>query len=384
MSRAWLDDKNILIISKPLVKMVGLNASIALRRVKHWLDYNEDHKQQKAETHFQDGRWWCLNGYGGWVQDLEIMTYSTVRRTFTNLEALRLLISSKQYNRNPKDETKWWSIDYDHVDYFSMLWQEMGSPIYREGNRQTKEYQAFVGEWYLRLAGALVVVPIARTLLTVDRVQPPTDPAHGGQGTLLTVDRDTLLTVDSPPAHGEHTYPRESSEQKPEESQNKDKNNGAGAPVIACEKDSLNGKKILTEDLLTAAGVHATVAKAFAAAPVDLVAGFIKMARDKQTLGLLDKTVPAYVVGMLQSAQKEGFKTPGTREPENRMAWVDRLRNSPYAHLYANAETFLGENHGRGAETDRATAGGGESVAVEPAGTGAAGAEPDMEGDPAQ
>src|SRR5690554_182329 len=98
MSLDYLNDNNILYVSKPLARAVGLHASIVLRRVQHWLTYNKDHAAEKKKTHFHDDRWWAKNGYKHWAKDLEIMSYSTVRRTFTDLEKLRLLISSSEYN----------------------------------------------------------------------------------------------------------------------------------------------------------------------------------------------------------------------------------------------------------------------------------------------
>lgn len=310
MSLAYLDDSNTLIVSKPLAKALGINGSIALRRVQMWLKYNEDHKKDKAETHFYQARWWTRNGYTGWVNDLEIMSYATVRRTFTGLEQMRLLKSTGALNRHPKDATKWWTIDYGRYVDFMDLWAAMGSPLYRDGNRQSKDYAAFLKEWYLRLAFSIFWFPIAQTLLTVNRVDPTPDPAHGEQGTLLTVDRGTLLTVDSPPAHGEQPYPRESTNDSfSDESteQNKPQGRGGGDEPIHPPDEEILGtdSKPLTESgkLLRAQALPDSVAHEYGWIDAAEVLKLIEQTRDKLKRGEIRVDKVAYLIGSLKKIE---------------------------------------------------------------------------------
>lgn len=144
MSRDYLSDKNILVVSKPLAKALGVGPSIVLRRVQHWLDVNEH--QGKDESHFHDGRWWAYNGYQKWTDDIEIYSKSTIKRLFTDLEKLHLLLSECKYNKRAGDRTKWYSIDYDAYDRFIDLWRSHRCPMHLDG-KQSKEYQVFIKAW---------------------------------------------------------------------------------------------------------------------------------------------------------------------------------------------------------------------------------------------
>lgn len=145
MSRDFLSDKNTLVVSKPLAKALGVGPSIVLRRVQHWLEVNEG-DQNKRDSHFHDGRWWTYNGYQGWTNDIEIYSKSTIKRLFTDLEKLHLLLSECKYNKRAGDRTKWYSIDYDAYDRFIDLWRSHRCPMHLDG-KQSKEYQVFIKAW---------------------------------------------------------------------------------------------------------------------------------------------------------------------------------------------------------------------------------------------
>lgn len=170
MSRDYLSDKNTLVVSKPLAKALGVGPSIVLRRVQHWLDVNEH--QGKEETHFNDGRWWAYNGYQKWTDDIEIYSKSTIKRLFTDLEKLHLLVSECKYNKRPGDRTKWYSIDYDAYDRFIDLWKSHRCPMYLDG-KQSTEYKAFIKAWLDQwtTVGIPTVVPPIDHSSTTNRPQ---------------------------------------------------------------------------------------------------------------------------------------------------------------------------------------------------------------------
>ena len=242
MSLAWLSDTDVLIVSKPLAKVVGVNGSIVMRRVQHWLKFNEKYPKKNKIEHFHDGRWWAMHGYQGWADDLEVFTYSTTRRTFTKLEEMGLLIATNKYNRKPKDETKWWSIDYDLYDDFIALWQHMGSPLCADGGKQPKKYSAFLEQWKLYL--------VLCTLLTVGRVARDVNPAHGESGPVHGEQgkNENPAHGATDPAHGEQPYPRESTEES-----ESDESSDQAADDDDDEKESLKTKifswwKIVKQD----------------------------------------------------------------------------------------------------------------------------------------
>lgn len=172
MSRDYLSDKNILVVSKPLAKMLGVGPSIVLRRVQHWLEVNEH--QGKEETHFHDGRWWAYNGYQKWTDDIEIYSKSSIKRLFTDLEKLHLLLSECKYNKRAGDRTKWYSIDYDAYDRIVSLWRQCSFPMHLDG-KQSKEYQAFIKIWLDQwtTVGIPTVVPPIDHSDTTNRPQWP-------------------------------------------------------------------------------------------------------------------------------------------------------------------------------------------------------------------
>jgi len=155
MSRSYLSDKKILVVSKPLAKALGVAMSIVLRRVQHWLEHNEN-DEDKALSHFHDGHWWTFNGYQKWTDDIEIYSKSTIKRLFTDLEKLGLLISTSKYNKRKGDQTKWYTINYEAYDAFIVMWNQHGCPLHKDG-KKPKEYQAFIDQW--TTVGIPTVVP---------------------------------------------------------------------------------------------------------------------------------------------------------------------------------------------------------------------------------
>lgn len=99
------------LVRKKLAKAIGLNEAIVLNQLHYWIEKNK----RKGKNHY-DGLYWVYNTYDEWQQqDFEYWSVDTVKRTFTKLEKLGLVISGN-YNKMPMDRTKWYTIDYEKLE----------------------------------------------------------------------------------------------------------------------------------------------------------------------------------------------------------------------------------------------------------------------------
>lgn len=99
------------IVRKKLAKAIGLNEAIVLNQLHYWIEKN----RRKGKNHY-DNAYWVYNTYDEWQkQDFEYWSVDTVKRTFTKLEKLGLVISGN-YNKMPMDRTKWYTIDYEKLE----------------------------------------------------------------------------------------------------------------------------------------------------------------------------------------------------------------------------------------------------------------------------
>ena len=107
MGRLLLNQKPLVILPE-LATVIGLNEAIVLQQVHYWLE---------GETHMLDGKKWVYNSYPEWQEQFPFWSISTIRRAIASLEEKGLLIAAN-YNKLKADRTKWYSIDYDVVDYY--------------------------------------------------------------------------------------------------------------------------------------------------------------------------------------------------------------------------------------------------------------------------
>ena len=99
------------ILRKKLAKAIGLNEAIVLNQLHYWIE-----KNKRAGNNFHDGRYWVYNSYEDWQEnDFEYWSVDTIKRTFTKLEKMGLVISGN-YNKMPMDRTKWYTIDYEKME----------------------------------------------------------------------------------------------------------------------------------------------------------------------------------------------------------------------------------------------------------------------------
>lgn len=99
------------ILRKKLAKAIGLNEAIVLNQLHYWIE-----KNRRANHNFHDGKYWVYNSYENWQSnDFEYWSIDTIKRTFTKLEKMGLVISGN-YNKLPMDRTKWYTIDYENLE----------------------------------------------------------------------------------------------------------------------------------------------------------------------------------------------------------------------------------------------------------------------------
>lgn len=96
-----------------LAVKIGLNEAIVLQQVHYWLVHNE---RSNSQYHYHDGRWWTYNSIREWQEkNFPFWTEKTIRSAFKSLEA-RGLILCGNFNRDNRDRTKWYTIDYDTLN----------------------------------------------------------------------------------------------------------------------------------------------------------------------------------------------------------------------------------------------------------------------------
>ncbi|HBQ26669.1 MAG TPA: hypothetical protein DD791_09790 [Syntrophomonas sp.] len=96
-----------LLVNVELACILGLNESIVLQQVHYWVE-----KNKKEGRNFKDGYVWTYNTYNDWQEQFPFWSDSTIKRIFSKLEKMGLLVSAK-YNKKSFDRTKWYRIDYE-------------------------------------------------------------------------------------------------------------------------------------------------------------------------------------------------------------------------------------------------------------------------------
>lgn len=108
-----LFDQYPIVVKREAVHAFGLKAAIILQQIHYWIDLNA-----KAGRNYHDGRYWTYNTINKWWKDeFHILgSKPTVRRAFKTLETAGVLLVGN-YNKNKFDQTRWYSIDYNQLEY---------------------------------------------------------------------------------------------------------------------------------------------------------------------------------------------------------------------------------------------------------------------------
>lgn len=102
----YLFNENPVVIDRELATVIGLNEAIILQQIQYWI--------KKSEHRF-DGKIWIYNSVSQWKKQFPFWSESTIDRTLKSLNKLGLLFIGN-YNRDRRDRTKWYSINYLQLD----------------------------------------------------------------------------------------------------------------------------------------------------------------------------------------------------------------------------------------------------------------------------
>lgn len=101
-----LFNKEPLTINRELAELIGLNEAIILQQMHFWLE---------GRRNYIDGKYWVYNSITEWKKQFTFFSESTIRRTLEKLNQLGLLFIA-EHNRDRRDRTKWYSINYDSLN----------------------------------------------------------------------------------------------------------------------------------------------------------------------------------------------------------------------------------------------------------------------------
>lgn len=105
MSRFLINEPPLL-VSKTLSCIIGLNEALVLQQI---------HYYQEISKNIYDQKRWVYNSVANWKKEhFPFWSEATIKRALNSLESKGLLFSAN-YNKDPRDQTKWYSVDYDVV-----------------------------------------------------------------------------------------------------------------------------------------------------------------------------------------------------------------------------------------------------------------------------
>lgn len=103
-----------IVINRVLAKIIGLNESIVLQQLNYWIENNK-----KKNINFHDGHYWTYNSMKKWHEDaFDFWSLDTLKRAFKSLENKELIITGN-YNREARDRTKWYTINFEKLEGIS-------------------------------------------------------------------------------------------------------------------------------------------------------------------------------------------------------------------------------------------------------------------------
>lgn len=95
--------ENPLQVLPSLACAIGLNEAMVLQQIHYWLGNSR---------HVHDGCKWIYNSVAEWQTQFPFWSETTVKRTLASLESQGLVVTAN-YNKDRRDRTKWYSINYD-------------------------------------------------------------------------------------------------------------------------------------------------------------------------------------------------------------------------------------------------------------------------------
>lgn len=119
-----------LVVNPQLARLIGLNEAIVLQQIKYWTE-----KNSREGRNQRDGRFWTYNSYTEWQEQFPFWSLNTLKRTFKSLEKQTLIVSGV-YNKDSRDRTKWYALNYASTQNESMERPKMSRPL-PETNTET-------------------------------------------------------------------------------------------------------------------------------------------------------------------------------------------------------------------------------------------------------
>lgn len=148
--------KRFVMTSKEIGNALGIGPAILLHAIDDFMQIFEKAEAGAAEPkHYRDGRWWVWNSYKAWEENIEVLDARTIERYMVWLESTGIILTSQDYNDTPYDRTKWYTIDYETLDYFLEAWHGYGMPRRSICGKQPPERQQFEDDWVSRTNGLI-------------------------------------------------------------------------------------------------------------------------------------------------------------------------------------------------------------------------------------
>lgn len=90
----YLFDEQPILANKTLAREIGLNEALVLQQINYWIEINK-----KSGNNYFEGKYWTYNSIRAWQEnDFDYMSVDTVKRTFSKLEKMGLVLC--QYKNN--------------------------------------------------------------------------------------------------------------------------------------------------------------------------------------------------------------------------------------------------------------------------------------------
>ena len=89
-------------------EVFGINGALVLNQIRYWTD-------PKRSKHYKEERYWAYNSLQAWQIQLASISERTLRRVFTHLETIGVLMV-KKFNAWRRDQRKWHTINFEKLN----------------------------------------------------------------------------------------------------------------------------------------------------------------------------------------------------------------------------------------------------------------------------
>lgn len=87
--------------------LFGVPEAFIISQIQFWLTKSNNKR---------DGKTWVFKTFEEWHKELPYWTTRTIKKAFKKLEDNQVVISTDKYNKMRIDRTKWYRINYEHLD----------------------------------------------------------------------------------------------------------------------------------------------------------------------------------------------------------------------------------------------------------------------------